>query len=276
MAKGADPKCGSSRLEVKGQRVAAKVAYATERSSSLTLAMSSGTPFYVLLIRGLKSAAVGPERMKLCQLRRREAREALDQVRAFADFTEESLSSDGQCSLDLLDRLGAMLVQVRALCHRLDHAIEILEANSSACGESDEAMAEYKELYDDTVECSVWVAHLSRKVALFEERTSIFALWFHGCPCVRRSGDMVVVLPAVPTPPSSLPPEVNDSREDQSSAGIPGIPSCANNGIIKRCSKGYLALQQKMEMSETGDSSGIIVRFTQFGGIFTCLIWMIS
>mmetsp|Transcript_35047 Transcript_35047/g.109080 ORF Transcript_35047/g.109080 Transcript_35047/m.109080 type:complete len:284 (-) Transcript_35047:278-1129(-) len=274
---------GENRLQVQMCRIDRRVACRFDLSSSLGIAMRTGTPFYPQLIRGLKTTAMGPERTQLLKLRRRDAQKALDEILGFSAFAEGSLSSTSRTSPEQLHRLSTTLAQVQGLCHRFDHAVEILEANSRACGESSDAMAEYAELYSTTAETSVRIAYLRSRAAALEEKRMLASLWDViqgvGCPCVTRHGSMAAVVPAdEETPhPTPLELEAQGTCEKQPACGASsrtGKEKVAKQATCK--GKGSNAPNSfVVEHHEIGDSISI-GKLTHFRGFFACLVWFIS
>lgn len=109
---------------------------------TLEYAQSEGISFPDALTRNLKVARVGPQRAMLCASRRAEAREALAFAEDTITATEDALER-GDGFTDWV--LG--LREAHWRCTGLANALEILEANSRACGEtSKEVMGDYQEL----------------------------------------------------------------------------------------------------------------------------------
>lgn len=253
----------------KGQRVKGK-ARCREQESSLSLARRTGAPFYLQLIRGLKAAPVGPERTQLCQLRRNEVREALAFVLGVIATAEGSFSSSNNCSLEQLQRLGSTVTEVRAVCHRLDHAIEILEANSRACSEDCEVMSEYTELYSTVAECNFRTFHLYHKVRSLEEKVLSASFWV-GCPCVGRPGAVVPVLPL--ELPAPQPEEVEEEQHGGKTKG-PVAADNSKRALIKLASKAANGVPDSVDILD--GTYPLAIKVSNFGGVFSCLIWLVS
>lgn len=247
--------------------------YPDQNDSCLELARRTGAPFYVELVRGLNQTTLGPERARLCRQRRYEAQEVLGQVLSFVAFAEESLASSGQLSANKLDGLESTLNRVSLLCHRLDHAVEILEANSRACREGEGAMCEYDELYSNTAACNIRISDLSRRIASHEERR-VFASLLDALQwpcCVSRSTDLVVVVSAEP----SKALETINNGTHLGGESSTRVPACkAKTPLPIKQSKAPTAVAA---ISEVGSGLPfVIVKIPQFGGVFTCLAWLIS
>lgn len=116
-------------------------------------ARREGMPMHKALVYNMKAAPLGPARAELCAWRRREAHDAVAKCQAAVALASSSLAKGWRCSDQELVELGASLRTASELCHKLDYALEILEANSRACGEGDEVLGEYSQLFADGADC---------------------------------------------------------------------------------------------------------------------------
>lgn len=121
-------------------------------------ARAEGIRFPDALISNLKAARVGPARASLCAMRQAEARDALREAEATLGEAEEAI--------DKGEGFAALVLGLREthwLCSGLGHALEILEANSRACGEGAQVMAEYQPLIIQAGNCEWRLTRLAER-----------------------------------------------------------------------------------------------------------------
>jgi len=106
------------------------------------------------LVWNLKAYTVGPARASMCAWRRKEARKAIAKGVVTVELTKATLANGLDCTQRELMVVEQSLVDAQHLCWHLDRALEILEANSRACGEGESIMTEYAELSEEAVAVS--------------------------------------------------------------------------------------------------------------------------
>jgi len=124
------------------------------------LAKRSGLPLGQALVYNLKASSVGPDRAELCTWRRKEAQDALTKGRLTIAAAESCLAKGSACTERELAEVDESLQEAKTFCFGLGSAIEILEANSGACGEGSEVMAEYEEMLRDASACNARLCEL--------------------------------------------------------------------------------------------------------------------
>jgi len=123
----------------------------------------AGYPLADALIYNLKASSVGPSRAGVCAWRRKEARSALSRGARACALAEAALAQGLDCAERELAAAERALGEAQRLCGRLDHALEVLEANSRTCGEGPEVLAEYAELQEEAGALSSRAAELAER-----------------------------------------------------------------------------------------------------------------
>lgn len=122
------------------------------RASKLRpLARSRGVPLSCQLVSNLNRAPVGPQRAAVCDERLREAQWALEDAMGFLRRLQ-ALAEHGAWAEELEEELG----EAWFLCTGMAFALEVLAANSHACGDcgSRTALA-FEQLQLDVVGCHI-------------------------------------------------------------------------------------------------------------------------
>mmetsp|Transcript_7232 Transcript_7232/g.22124 ORF Transcript_7232/g.22124 Transcript_7232/m.22124 type:complete len:320 (+) Transcript_7232:2-961(+) len=121
-------------------------------------------PPWKALVYNLKGSSVGPARAGVCAWRRKEARDALTKGALAASLVNSVVAKGLNCTESELVSVEASLADAQFLCHNLDRSLEILEANSRACDEGPEVMADYEELMREAVGCNELLLKCSREL----------------------------------------------------------------------------------------------------------------